>query len=172
MHLNSNEDSSSTFLRWRSNNTFSIKWALLSILPTSYHCKQSRHQSSYQSWAPTIPQPAPLQPTHIPVVIPTQQPVEYFFITTTAASLGVGTPPHFVSPTVCRGGTSPLATHVLPSLGANDIITSKGARGKSRKDGVCVRKQTQNYARGHAPSVWENLSKTTGHAKCQNQIIL
>ena len=54
---------------------------------------------------------------------------------------------------MCRGSTSPLATHVLPSLGANDIITSKGARGKSRKDGVGMRKQSQDYARGHGPSV-------------------
>ena len=62
-------------------------------------------------------------------------------------------PLQFVSPTVCRGSTSPLTTHVLPSLGANDIITSKGARGKSRKDGVGMRKRSQDYARGHTPSV-------------------
>ena len=61
---------------------------------------------------------------------------------TTTASLGIDTPLQFVSSTVCRGSTSSLTTHVLPSLGANDIITSKGARGKSRKDGVDMKTQT------------------------------
>ena len=75
-----------------------------------------------------------------------------------ASQLGVdphspATPPQFVSPTVCRGGTSPLATHVLPSLSANDIITSKGARGKSRKDGVGMRKRTHDCTRGHTSGV-------------------
>ena len=61
------------------------------------------------------------------------------------------TPPQFVSPIVCRGSTSPLATHVLPSLSASDI-TSSSARGKSRKDGVGMRKRTHEYTRGDFPS--------------------
>ena len=35
----------------------------------------------------------------------------------------------------------------------HDLITSKGARGKSRKDGDGMRKQTQDCARGHTSSV-------------------
>lgn len=61
------------------------------------------------------------------------------------------TPPQFVSPTAYRGGTSPLATHVLPSIGASDI-TSSSARGKSRKDGVGMRKRTHEYTRGDPPN--------------------
>ena len=35
----------------------------------------------------------------------------------------------------------------------HDLITSKGARGKSRKDEDGMRKQTQDCARGHTASV-------------------
>ena len=51
---------------------------------------------------------------------------------------------------VCRGSTSPLATHVLPSLRANDISKLLG-ESPVIKNGV--EKRTLDYPRGCAPSV-------------------
>ena len=50
---------------------------------------------------------------------------------------------------MCRGSTSPLATHVLPLLGPNDIIKLQGESPVR----MGLKKRTQDYARGHTPSV-------------------